>query len=831
MNKQIIIFLSLLAMCMSSYASTRYINYNDFIHFNEKQKIRTIELIHEYLIEYEKLEKYEQFEQKEKYQTYLKIIDLFIDSAYADGSPFSLSNNPGTLDLCYYGGWLSVTANDGTCKHPGSLRQYISIARDPDLQEAPPANINIIEKIYEKYSSIRNQGAHKITFSEEGASLNLEDTDNCSSTQDIMCNPSIYGLIDNNPICVAGNSQQGANSSLLCTQALNILKQSNPEKYRVTMNGVISQAQSENPDTRDEFFYTLRSMYDTCLCGSVSSTTDESGRATNNDHYFSRSINGAYASKMYNERTCFGIINQTQHIFEALGESTDNALCQQYIDTQVNGDTGLNWLTYLDSAYNVIQQQGINDTIQAITTDISGNRLTREQADELLQGDRNSFAEMRRGHFDTYISENLCPLGNDEFRLTNDEVDRQLVIGLVNTDANTTGEFAMVTVTYTENGSDKSIEFNEQISLAALGTVSASLENQATGEEIIYQATRQDGDYRVQATLTVDGNAITSNELVIPAIVVLEPSNEDEPVNNDDENSNQLVIALVNTDANTTGEFALVTVTYTEEGTDKSVEFNQQISLAAIAPATAALTNQTSAGDETIKYQAPRQESNYQVQASLTVNDTTITSNQLVIPALANTQESDEDDGVDDSDQANCEVKLRLNPGENGRFALAVVIKAPDAEGVMTTYPDDDNQMPQGLSLTWHDSVNSSGRTSPSISTPQSRNMIADDEEEANDNNEQNELVTRIEDSIPRSSQYNVGEDEDPYSTISFTQIPTERTIGVVMKIGSSCEAGDVINIPGRNNQRTRPVNNSPPKFNRPQIRQALPGMILRGQR
>lgn len=823
-------------MCVSSYASTKYINYNDFVHFNYKQKVRTIELIHEYLIEYEKLENYEKIEQKEKYQTYLKIIDLFIDSAYADGSPFSLANNPGTLDLCYYGGWLSAShgaAGNRRCLHPGDLSHYLSFARSNPPR---PANYDIIERISEKYNGLTEQDSYRVTINEDAEErIDLsEEVGSCSGTNDIICNPSIYGLIEGNTICVAGNRQQGANSSLLCTQALNILRDRDPEKYSATMNGIITQAQSSNADTRDEFFYTLRSMYDTCLCGSVSSVTNEDGTVVNRDALFSRSINANYASKLYNERTCFGIINQTQHIFDYLStQERESPTCQQFINTPINGSSGVDWLSYLDRANRVIREQGINEIIQSITSQISGARLTQEEADRLGDSDRDEFRSIREDHFQTYYRENLCPLGNDEFIPPTQEINRVLTIQLENTNANADGDNAMVTATYTENGEDKTQDddVRENIQLIVVDPANAELTNQDSGVEPIWQVSIEEESYEVTAILIIDGESVRSNSLVIPARATAPEGDGDGGDDTADDASTddtapRFVITLDNTEANRAGDTAMVLVKYFVNNIDVTMANKDFINLIPVSPATHELSDQTSDGDTLKKYRVPRVENVYKVKATHSENN--VTSNELDIPALA----SDEEEEETPAQTASCEVKLKVSPGQNGRFSIAVEIKAPNSDGVMTTYPNEDNDMPEGLNLTWHDSVNSTPSTSAPPTTS-SGNMISDDPPAASASSEstENAAITRIERDIPRSSQYNVAENETPYSVIPFSQGPSERRIGVVIRIGDSCEAGQSVTIPGRNNQRTRPVNNSPVKLNRPQIRQAMPGMILRGQR
>jgi hypothetical protein len=829
MNKIIFTILSIMVMSITtSSASDKYVNYDDFVHFNYSQQVRTIQLIHEYLVEYEKFEQYQKEDESDKRQTYLKIIDYFISSAYANGSPFSLENISGDIDLCYYAGWMSTTMSyEGKkyCKHPGALSTYINDNRNASPR---PSNFSIIEEIHENYSRERRQQTYKVTFQDDQATLDLEETSTCSTQADIVCNPSIYGRIDGNPICVSGNSQQGANSSLLCTQALNILKEQDLEKYDETMNGIINQAISNDAGTRDEFFYTLRSMYDTCLCGSVDSIVSEEGEVRNNDRFFLRSIDAEYANRIFNQRTCFGIINQTQHIFESLRtQSQESALCQRYINTNVNGSSGLNWLAYLDRAYNVIKEQNIDETIQSITSQINGDSFDRGESNRIIQADRDNFTEMRRGHFQTYREENICPLGFEEFVPPTEEETHELRAELINVEGN--NDFALVSVKYFHNNEDKTNEAGIALSiqLATQGDVAGSQIEPRTDEgdtEAKFQVTRLDDDFVVIATREVNGVQISSDPLTIPQ----RPT----------ENGEELRIELSENEGE--GEFSLVIVKYFLNGEDKTAEpgVAQSISLSPQGTVTGSqIVNQTNDGDSEAKFRVTRLDDDYTVQAIRSVDDNSVTSSPLTIPKKLTVEEV-EDDDVDAGDEiASCEVKLKINPTQNGSFAIAVEVKAPNDDGELTQYPNEENQMPENLNLTWYDSENSSA-SSPSSSsessTPQSGNMISededeDDEEQTSEEDSSDELVQRIQDQLPRSSRFNVPSGDQPFSTIRATQGQSARVIAVVMNLGDTCEAGDALTIPPAARPPAPPVNVSPQRLNRRPPRARLPGMILNG--
>ena len=297
------------------FANGAKISYEDVIHFSKSQKIQTVELVHEYLINLDKISIDDSKTSEKKNYTYQKIFNLFINSAYAaDGITFDRSD----LDsdqLCFYAGWMSIRVQrngESICMHPKNLKRHLSRSNSVISKQ----NKSLMRQVSQKYEKAAKSSPVSFGVDNTGDFSFESKRGSCNTSRgDIVCNPTLFGHKSSSPICVQGDSNLGLNSSLLCNQALNTLKEESPDEYLATMDEILSNAENQN---KDEFFYILDSMYDTCLCGSDATTEKNQGR-------FRGTIDRRYAEVMFNQRTCFGLINQTEHIIESIRELPENS--------------------------------------------------------------------------------------------------------------------------------------------------------------------------------------------------------------------------------------------------------------------------------------------------------------------------------------------------------------------------------------------------------------------------------------------------------------------------------------------------------------------------
>lgn len=395
-----------------SWASERVIKFEDFVHFSNVQKIETLKLVHNYLIQYEQLniEDIKNDKVKKKYQTYLKIFNFFISTAYADNDQDLSRNNLATEELCFYAGWISIrTVRNGQsiCNHPSRLKNLLSNR----YSGISSRNRTLVNQISNRYRASTQRAPINFNVSSSGEFSFQQNTSNScnSSGDDIICNPTFFGYKSGSSICVGGNKDLGLNSSLLCNQALNLIEEQNPEEYQVTIQGILNNATGAN---KSEFFQILDTMYDTCLCGRDATGPENRG-------HFQGSIDPSYAEVMFNQRACFGIINQTQHIQTALNQLPRNsAVCSSFDQQILNNNTdGIDWLNYLNEAHKKLQEQDIDEKLAQVIElrKSSLNRsLSEAQRDQIRLDEAELISEMREQHFEEYIEAGLCPSPNQD---------------------------------------------------------------------------------------------------------------------------------------------------------------------------------------------------------------------------------------------------------------------------------------------------------------------------------------------------------------------------------------------------------------------------------
>lgn len=515
----LILILSLYGLANAN-ATEKVINYDDFVHLSFSKQVETIQLVHSFLIEYEHQVKNASTSKKQttKYNKYQKIMNFFINSAHADDAEL-FNIIPESLK-CYYGGWISFMkpASNGKsyCVHPRkisdktNLNYLAKVAKfksrnDRKFKESPIYKF-YIEKVHVKYKAFfynKKTPSTNIGFDVTNNQVTLNKaSENCStgnSKSSITCNPDIYGLYKGTALCVKTKQSFGVNTSYLCSKALEHIKKTEPEEYKETMKGIISNGINSNSD----FFDTLRAMYDTCLCGGDANRSKQV--------YFQDSISADYASRIFTSRTCAGILSQTQLINESF-----NQACNED-SAKFDNDKQRNWLKFLNKT-NLVISNNINNMRSLWPNKVSLQKANRQTIKKLFIEDEKLFGALAKENFEMAKEFNLCPImkSKPELIAKYDPVNKILSI-------TPQGLAEDVDIQALEIAHTQDLE-GETAASSKLQEISKDTMRAATAFKVhLFDVTPSPKDSMAQAFATHNGQPIQSNKVRIDGISVDKP--------------------------------------------------------------------------------------------------------------------------------------------------------------------------------------------------------------------------------------------------------------------------------------------------------------------
>jgi hypothetical protein len=332
--------LILILICFSalSFASDNIVTYDEFIHLDFKSKSKVIHLVQNFVSEYERIQfkNQKQLRKSKKYQTYKKILNTFINSAYANDG-----GDPNHIDgeSCIYAGWNSKL-HKSYCNHP-----Y--------LVEANKAGSYTSELTTKKFIIIKSDYKGGVTINEEpkpeeATGCNPEKYEEYDANKNkIACNPKLFGQLDDKMFCVeAGNHSR--NASYLCSQAIKQYEENDKEKYNKIMKSIIHNFEEDgNNDERNAFTSMMYNMYNTCACGGAA--------ATDQGKYYTGNMNKAYVQNMFYSRTCYGVLSQTNRIKESINNTEIGGAC--FLDQSASSNGDKTWRDFLNSAHQVIDKE------------------------------------------------------------------------------------------------------------------------------------------------------------------------------------------------------------------------------------------------------------------------------------------------------------------------------------------------------------------------------------------------------------------------------------------------------------------------------------------
>lgn len=392
------------------YANDLIIDSQEFVNMDRKSQAAVIKNVHNFLTEFEfQRELHEghiSITEQKKYVHLKKLFFNFINEAHAEDIPSEIAN-----DLCYYGGWMSLkvkTRSGPKCIHPRNL----ATKKDGSF-EIPNMNRYLnrgssqydyfAKYLYPKYKKLyynKQDKAYLVSYNPNSKTFELANQEaNCSAPDNIVCNPEIYGQISGKPFCVSGNQSHGLNSSYMCSKALDILQERDDQSsYEAALKSIVDQVSNEN---KNSFLYTLKTMYDTCLCGAPESLRKKAGVDKN---YFGNTIDQSYANRIFNTRTCEGILNQTRHIANAI--KSDAKACSQLENKSVIDSGELKWSDLIIKAESIVQKE-VSEANQKTLNHLSP-KLSVAQKNAAFKEDNANLSLLRMETFNQAVEQKIC---------------------------------------------------------------------------------------------------------------------------------------------------------------------------------------------------------------------------------------------------------------------------------------------------------------------------------------------------------------------------------------------------------------------------------------
>ncbi len=359
-------------------SSDQYIDETDFTLMTYSQKVETIRMVHKFLSEHEYISRVDEFSSKKKYSLYQKIWNKLISNAYAQIDVGSVNMGK----TCYYGGWISVMVN-GKCSHPKRLtaefiNRQVPKSSNSDLNQLLLKNVSA--RVYDQ-----NASSFKVVKgSDNKITLDTASTASaCNGPREIICNPLVYGTVDGKNICVSGNNAWGLNSSYLCSEAIESLPS---EQKNKVFQDIIKNSNADS-DNKDGFFFTLRAMFDMCLCKGDSKT-----------------VNSQYSERMFYSRTCYAVLKQA----EALRKDLQTYACQN-LDEKTTPDGVKTWKQFLNEAGKVLEQQVSQLKLDNLTN-IQIGSISASSVQKSMQDDNDKFKAIRDQQYSGNSKSGLCPL-------------------------------------------------------------------------------------------------------------------------------------------------------------------------------------------------------------------------------------------------------------------------------------------------------------------------------------------------------------------------------------------------------------------------------------
>jgi hypothetical protein len=300
-----IALLIILIFNFSLVFANQVITYETFVHLPRNQQIQTIEMMWEFLINYDEYT-LNDIKKREQYQVYKKILSSIISEAVAQEDNHQIKIHVDEVQ-CLWGGWFSiVNPSTGECTKPDQITKSSQFRK---LKKDEPLRAEYFKKLEDDYKTSKFQNPQNRTGE-------YCKTNGSAGSKNFVCNPDFFGYDYSSgtkkPFCSVSLPSQ--NTSYLCFKAVDDLKNSNPEQYKKTMDGILAKLLSDKSNEKLAFSSMLAVMYDTCICAG-------------NSKY----INDRYSKRIFSDRTCYGLMMQSDHILNHVNNTNSCSLMSDIV--------------------------------------------------------------------------------------------------------------------------------------------------------------------------------------------------------------------------------------------------------------------------------------------------------------------------------------------------------------------------------------------------------------------------------------------------------------------------------------------------------------------
>lgn len=491
-------------MCLDhAWSIDGRIRYNDFTQMSKGEQVQTINMIHEFLTEFEFQYRYKQLQKKKsaKYEAYLKILSSIISSAHAE----ELYNNLNAKNKCYYAGWISFTIKTSrgpVCVHPKNIKNKSNLnalARAYGFNNSDSAefkNSNAFKyytkEIADKYNQLASGKSLTANLKKDNSLQISSSKNSCKTSSAILCQPDIYGQAGDNSICVVDQGPYGANASFLCHQATQKIKEDMPEAYNQMMDGIIKNG-LQNPS--GSLINTMEVMYDSCLCGGDAGVKNSS---------FQDSISPEYVKKIFGSRTCAGILAHTKTI-----ATKAIAACKEAPDS-FKESKARELLDFMANAEKVMKDNTKslkNKMLQFQLT--QGSNYNEKKAKELFNSDYDIFKDAAQKIFNEAVSQGLCKEDTEKPKLMAKYLNEKIEVIIAMTDDKAFIAQEKMDIEVSAEEGQKSAEVKKN-------PPSSGKDKQSSSAVVTFSVIPAVNDSQAKAFAEVDGAIIYSNSVVIP---------------------------------------------------------------------------------------------------------------------------------------------------------------------------------------------------------------------------------------------------------------------------------------------------------------------------
>ena len=256
----------LFLLCTLPAFALQILDFPSFVHLPPNKQRDTVVLLQKLAVH---MEGQNQVIDNKTVENKQYILNFLINSAWA-----SEAIDKDLDQLCIFGGWISfMNAQTNKCSHPSQIPNFLKSKQKL-----------LTPSVYEKL------------FTESVNYTNSLKATNCKAPN-ILCNPKLFGQdpTTNKAFCVKG-SQDADNTSFACYNSVK-----DHEQTEQILDGVVQAALKDGTGQFTEFMYML---YDLCMCKGKSGL-----------------INESYAERIWAHRTCYGLIKQSQKLFDHMNNN------------------------------------------------------------------------------------------------------------------------------------------------------------------------------------------------------------------------------------------------------------------------------------------------------------------------------------------------------------------------------------------------------------------------------------------------------------------------------------------------------------------------------